>query len=103
MAKNFDGWNDYKKKLDTHTRVAHFDNGEIWWCSVGINVGSEQDSYSADFARPIVILKKFTDRIFLGVPLTTKIKVNMEGIVIEFNGTKIRYFCGTYDHLIQKD
>lgn len=74
MQKDFDRWNNQKKRLDQDTRSVEFHERWIWWCSIGINVGSEQHSESEDFSRPVLIVKRFTSDIFWGVPLTTKIR-----------------------------
>ncbi len=72
MIKEFDRWNGTKKKMDLKVQAVDFHEREIWWCSIGVNIGSEQHSQSVDFSRPVIIVKKFTNRIFLGIPLTTK-------------------------------
>ncbi|MEK7565200.1 MAG: type II toxin-antitoxin system PemK/MazF family toxin [Patescibacteria group bacterium] len=74
MDKNFDGWNERKKSIDRSNSLADFHEREIWWCSIGINVGSEQHSQTNDFSRPILVVKKFTRDVFWGIPLTTKTK-----------------------------
>ena len=42
--KNFDTWNKEKKNLENvgHDTLA-FHEREIWWCSIGFNLGDEQD------------------------------------------------------------
>jgi mRNA interferase MazF len=88
MQKDFDKWNEYKKAIDNNGRNIDFHERDVWWASIGVNVGSEQDSYTRDFARPVIILKKFTEWFFLGVPLTTKIKKNDNRICFTFNNIK---------------
>lgn len=88
MLKNFDKWNEYKKAIDKNGRLVNFHEREVWWCSVGINIGSEQDSYSAEFRRPVIIVKKFTSTIFWAIPLTTRIKVEDNRITFKFNGVR---------------
>jgi len=73
-TKDFDRWNGKKKMLDTGITNADCHEREIWWCSIGVNVGSEQLSQTEDFSRPVVVVRRFTRDIFWGVPLTTKIK-----------------------------
>jgi mRNA interferase MazF len=51
-----------------------FKEGEIWWCSIGMNVGVEIYGKGRRFARPVLILKKFTSGFFFGVPITSQIK-----------------------------
>ena len=73
MDKNFDGWNERKIHRQIQL-ITDFHEREIWWCSIGINVGSEQHSQTNDFSRPILVVKKFTRDVFWGIPLTTKTK-----------------------------
>lgn len=72
--KNFNDWNEMKKKLDASERPVEFHEREIWWCSIGVNVGSEQHSQTEDFSRPVLVVRKFTPDIFWGIPLTTRVK-----------------------------
>ena len=51
-----------------------FNHREIWWCSVGVNVGVEQDGKNQLYERPVLIIRKFNQSLFLGVPLSTKLK-----------------------------
>ena len=74
MEKDFDRWNIKKKTIDANKPLADFHPREIWWCSIGVNVGSEQHSQTSDFSRPVIIIKKFTRDIFWGIPLTTRTK-----------------------------
>lgn len=74
MIKDFDNWNNLKKKLDGRKNPPHFKEGEIWWCSVGVNIGYEIHGKNSLSNRPVLILKKFSRDIFLGIPLSSKIK-----------------------------
>lgn len=51
-----------------------FKEGEIWWCSIGMNVGVEVYGKGRKFERPVLILKKFDNNFFFGVPITSQIK-----------------------------
>lgn len=81
--KEFDRWNDSKKLIDQNRLLVGFHEREIWWCSIGVNIGSEQHSQSKDFSRPVLVVIKFNRTLFLGVPLTTKIKKD-EGFRFNF-------------------
>lgn len=76
MNKNFDEWNVVKKTLDDKHRTPTFKQREVWWCSVGLNVGHEENGKNEFFNRPVLVVRKFNNQIFLGVPLSTKIKDN---------------------------
>ena len=49
--------------------------GEIWWASIGENVGSEINGKSALFSRPVIIFKKLSHGFYLIIPTTTQIRV----------------------------
>lgn len=72
MSKDFDTWNNLKKNLQKLVDIPYFHDREVWWCSVGSNLGSEVDGKNSNFERPVVIIKKFNKRMFWGVPLTSK-------------------------------
>ena len=76
MDKDFNKWNELKVRLDQKEKVPTFKQREIWWSHIGINIGDEENGKSENYHRPILIIKKFNKKIFLGVPLTTKIKDN---------------------------
>ena len=74
MQKDFKKWHESKEKIDNVPGRLFFHKREIWWCSLGANVGFEQDGKGEKFARPVVIFKKFNNEVFWAIPLSTKIK-----------------------------
>ncbi len=74
MEKDFDTWNGQKKVLDLRPvqRSLYFDEREVWWCSLGLNVGVETDGKHEDFERPVLIVKKFNNQMIWILPLTSK-------------------------------
>ena len=89
---NFDEWNKEKKIIDIKdidNPKIMFQDREVWWCSVGLNIGYEQDGKGKNFERPIVILRKFNKYIFLGIPLTTKRKNLALPFYLKLKGAKI--------------
>ncbi len=75
MSKNFDIWNHHKKDLHKRERIVFFNEREVWWCSIGLNIGSEQDG-GKFFERPVLIVKKFNRDTFWALPLTTSKALN---------------------------
>lgn len=69
MEKDFDAWNISKKILHERDSRIFYHEGEIWWCSLGVNIGSEQDGTGKYFDRPIIILRGFSESVFLGLVL----------------------------------
>lgn len=76
MFKDFDSWNRRKKLIHSAEFRGFVHEREIWWCSLGLNIGYEQDGKHDNFERPILVLRKFNKHIVLGLPLTTKPKDN---------------------------
>lgn len=73
--KDFDNWN-LKKKNTNDLNPVPFSEGEIWWCKIGVNIGSEQDGKGTNFERPILIIKKINNRIAWIVPLSSAFQSN---------------------------
>ena len=75
--KEFDRWNAVKKTLNgKRATPPKFNDREIWWCSIGVNVGHEEDGKNEAFNRPVLVVKRFNYRLFWGVPLSSQIKNN---------------------------
>ena len=85
-TKDFTGWHNVKVTLDARGRGPTFQEREIWWCSIGVNVGHEADGKGRQYNRPVLVLKKFNNRLFWGVPLTTQVKDNRFYHPITFKG-----------------
>ena len=73
MDQGYDRWNEQKKKLAKSER-AYFHKGDIWFASIGKNLGDEEDGKNLNFERPVLIIRKFNNNIFLGIPLTSQEK-----------------------------
>ena len=71
---DYDNWNNLKKILSVSKR-AYFSKGEIWFISIGKNLGDEEDGKNELFERPVLIIRKFNNNIFLGIPLTSQEKI----------------------------
>jgi len=77
MPKNFDQWNERKKNLEIKgSDSLLFHEREIWWCSLGLNLGDEEDGKNEFFERPVLIVKKFNNRICWVLPMSTSQKEN---------------------------
>ncbi len=81
MNKDFDSWNEQKKKIHNETPNFYHEK-EIRWCSLGVNVGFEQDGTSKTYQRPVLIIRGFSRHVCLVVPLTTSAKKNKYHIAI---------------------
>ena len=75
MQKDFDEWNSRKKEIDEENSNFYHER-EVRWCSLGVNIGFEQDGTSEKYHRPVLIIKGFSRQVCLVVPLTTSKKKN---------------------------
>ncbi|MEK7134673.1 MAG: type II toxin-antitoxin system PemK/MazF family toxin [Patescibacteria group bacterium] len=73
MEKDFDTWNGKKKEIHGRDDAPFYHKREIWWCALGVNVGSEQDGSGEEYRRPVLILKNLGEQVCLVVPLTTSV------------------------------
>lgn len=85
MSKKFDNWNEIKKSLHDEHKAVIFKERDIFWVSIGVNIGYEQDGKGEIFSRPVVIVKKYNNNLFFGVPLSTTIREGSFFFSFDFN------------------
>ncbi len=76
LIKKFQEWFSLKEKVDNLEKFPRFNEGEIWWCYLGENIGHEENGKGELFLRPVVVIKKFNQRLFYGLPTTSIFKQN---------------------------
>ncbi len=76
MNKDFYGWNTSKIKINNFNDNKFYHSREVWWCSLGINIGYEQDGTGDGWQRPVLIFKGFSKNVCIIIPLTTSKKSN---------------------------
>lgn len=74
LDKKFLDWHIVKQKIDKSNNNLFFKERDVFFISMGENIGREQNGKGDFFARPVVIIRKFNNNIFRWVSLTTKIK-----------------------------
>ncbi|PCI25772.1 hypothetical protein COB57_01015 [Candidatus Peregrinibacteria bacterium] len=87
--KNFQKWNALKIQTDKKQKVLYFHSRQIWFASLGENIGFEQSGKGDMFLRPIVILKKFNKQVLWALPLSTNIKHGKYYYPIQDSGGKM--------------
>ncbi len=88
MQKDFDDWNIKKKDLEEVTDKFLFKTGDIWWCSVGLNIKTESCGKGENYQRPVLVLKKLSAESFIGIPLSTQEKIGSWFADITIHGEK---------------
>ena len=76
MQKNFDNWNSLKKHLHDEGVNCFYHEREIWWCSLGINIGFEEDCKGLQADRPVLVVKALNKQLCWIVPMSTSVKSN---------------------------
>ena len=87
--KNFQDWFTLKKQINDGKRIPFFQSQEIWFCHLGCNVGHEQDGKGKEWLRPVLILQKFNQYTFLGIPMTSKVKKGRHYFYFPFENREI--------------
>lgn len=75
-TKDFDKWNEKKKETECSTKNILPKTREVWWLSIGLNVGVEEDGKNNNFERLVLVVKVFNRQCFLGIPITSADKSN---------------------------
>jgi mRNA-degrading endonuclease toxin of MazEF toxin-antitoxin module len=76
LIKKFELWFPLKSSIDSQNKFPKYEEGQIWWCNVGENIGHEENGKGEMFLRPVLIIKKFNSRLFYGLPTSSIIKDN---------------------------
>ena len=100
--ENFDSWNNIKKDMHQNKNRVHFRQGEIWFVSIGQNIGYEVYGKGEKFLRPVVIFRKINKNTFLAIPLTSKIKEDKQNSAIlsqvkTIDAKRLAYKTGNLD------
>ena len=74
MEKDFGRWNEVQKRVESNEKKFPFREGEIWWLSIGINIGREICGKGPNSRRPVLVLRKLSGDSFIGLPITSKQK-----------------------------
>ena len=74
ISEIFKKWNRLKIRIHKSERFSCPKIREIWWVSIGQNIGIEINGKNHKFERPVVVIKIFNNYGFLVAPITGKIK-----------------------------
>lgn len=86
MEDNFLNWHELKSTINSKENKVLFQEQEIWWCSVGRNIGEEENGKNTLFERPVLVLRKFSHQTFLGIPLSSRKKSGRYYFIFFFAG-----------------
>ncbi len=69
-------WAKLKFRINARKKDIFPRRREIWWASLGQNVGVEINGKNSQFERPVLVLRVFNTHSYLVVPITTNTKEN---------------------------
>ena len=72
MQKDFDAWNFHKKEIDLVSIDGMYRERQIWWCALGLNVGSEDNGKNEYFERPVLIFRRFGEDTSWTIPISSQ-------------------------------
>jgi mRNA interferase MazF len=72
--KDFDSWNEKKKINNEKPPIVGVHEREVWWVSLGLNIGIETDGKNEEFERPVLVLKRFNIEMIWILPITSQVK-----------------------------
>ncbi len=79
----FDSWNEKKQHIQKNLKELPCQEGEVWWCSLGKNIGTEQNGKNDYFERPILVLNRINHYTIWSLPLSSKSKLDKYRYSIE--------------------
>ena len=79
-------WSLLKVRMDHAFRNVYVIKKEIWWASIGMNIGHEENGKNSLFERPVLVLRRYSNHLALVVPLSSKFKTNRYYFKIEYKG-----------------
>lgn len=82
MHKDFDTWNRLKKQIQERPIDFHVKPRQVWWCSLGVNIGSEQDGKNENFERPVLVYKFINQKMVLVIPFTSSLKEDRHHVIV---------------------
>jgi len=83
--KDYTEWHGKKTEIHNEKKRPYFHEREIWFTTLGSNIGFEQDGRGEDFLRPVIILKKFNKTVALIIPLTRNKKKGIHYFSFKLN------------------
>jgi mRNA interferase MazF len=89
ILRVFVEWTKLKVQIHFSEIKAFPVKGEVWWASLGQNIGVEINGKNSDFERPVVVIKVFNNQGMLVAPISSKAKDDQYTIKFRNSESKI--------------
>lgn len=98
LVQRFIAWTKLKVRIHVSEKKLYPREREIWWVSLGQNIGVEINGKNERFERPVLVLKRYHEDACLVLPLSSKMKIgsyyfsfnNQNGIMTVANFSQVR-------------
>ena len=87
--KDFNDWNTKKIKIDGFTDFQHPKEKEIWWCRVGVNIGTEVYGKGTEYTRPVLVINSEGAENCICIPLSSKVKNAKYSCIVKTGDDKL--------------
>ncbi len=89
IFEKFIHWAKLKFSIHIGSDISfYFREREIWWASLGTNIGYEEEGKNESFERPILVIKKFNRFILWAIPITSKNTTGKYYYQFDYKGEK---------------
>ena len=72
VEKDFRSWIKQKEIIHKANELRNIEEGQVWWCAFGENIGVEINGKGENFIRPAIVFKKISRYSFMAIPITTE-------------------------------
>lgn len=69
MYEDVNDWMQMQLRISSVDSFPRPKSGQVWWCAIGLNIGSEQNG-GTNYERPVLVLRCWGS-LFWGVPITS--------------------------------
>ncbi len=67
----FEKWHKIKQRVHLKKKPKDYNEREVWWCTLGQNIGNEHNGTGSGYQRPVLIIKGLSRTTCIVAPLTT--------------------------------
>ena len=89
MGKDFRKWHSEKSAIHNDKKRPFFHVREVWFCSLGANIGYEQNGGGDKYLRPVLVLRKFNNEVLWALPFTKHNKKGKYYVRVRISRSKI--------------
>ncbi len=90
ILKRFLDWIKLKEKLHFNKhKPPLITESEVWWASLGENIGREINGKSDLLSRPVLVFKKLSRETFLAIPTTSQKRTGSWYVQIKYGENEV--------------